>query len=127
VAARFTRDLLIVGGGPGAVGAITGFRKHHGCGDVVLVSSEATLPMLSKEFLRGDAGTEDLLVESPDFYTGVDVRLGTSVVALEPDTRLVTLDDGIEVQYSKRGTGRASNRRVRSASCPPVSPVAATL
>jgi 3-phenylpropionate/trans-cinnamate dioxygenase ferredoxin reductase subunit len=97
-------DLLVVGGGAGAVGAVTGFRKHHGRGGVLLASVEPTLPytrpMLSKDFLRGDADVADLPVEPADFFAGVELRLGTEVVALEPDRRIAVLASGDEVHYT---------------------------
>ncbi|HEY1489387.1 MAG TPA: FAD-dependent oxidoreductase [Micromonosporaceae bacterium] len=98
-------ELLLVGGGPGSIGAITGFRKHHGRGGVALVSSEPTLPytrpMLSKEFLRGDAEIRDLPIEAADFFADVDLRLGTDVVALDVERRIALLSDGSEIRYAK--------------------------
>ncbi|HEY2795107.1 MAG TPA: FAD-dependent oxidoreductase [Micromonosporaceae bacterium] len=96
-------DLLVVGGGPGAVGAIRGFRRHHGRGDVILASAEAILPytrpMLSKDYLRGDAQDTELPVEAADFYGGVELRLGNDVVALEPDRSTAVLISGEEITF----------------------------
>jgi 3-phenylpropionate/trans-cinnamate dioxygenase ferredoxin reductase component len=96
-------DLLVVGGGPGGVGAVRGFRKHHGRGGVVFVSAEHALPYtrpaLSKEFLRGDANAEDLPIEAPEFYGGVDLHLGATVIALDTSEHVATLGDGTEVHY----------------------------
>lgn len=97
-----TCDLLVVGGGAAASAAVRGFRARHD-GAVLLASAEHTLPYtrpaLSKDFLRGGTDTGDLPVEPTDWYAGVDLRLGTPVVALDPGARVAILGDGTRVSY----------------------------
>jgi len=98
---------LIIGGGhAGATAAIT-LRRLGATGSVLMVSQEQEYPYqrppLSKEFLRGQRQRDRLFLRRPDFYQqqGIQVRLGTRAVGLDPARRTVTLDSGQELTYQR--------------------------
>ncbi len=111
------REVVIAGGGLAAARAIESYRAAAGEGRVALVAEEATLPYhrpaLSKRYLRGET-TETPYVADEAFYRdhGVDVRLETRVVAVDPGARAVTLDEGSRLRYDKLllTTGAAPRR-----------------
>jgi NADPH-dependent 2,4-dienoyl-CoA reductase/sulfur reductase-like enzyme len=92
-----TCDLLIVGGGPAALAAARAYRESGGEGAVVLASDDThppyDRPPLSKDFLRGDTGLDELFMEPPEFYRdhGIDLRLRTTVEAIDPRAGLARL------------------------------------
>lgn len=73
--------------------------------EVVLLGQEDTLPYerpeLSKRYLTGELGVDELLVHPQAFYDeqGITLRLGQTAVGLDPDRRLVLLDSGEQVPY----------------------------
>lgn len=74
-------------------------REQGFSGRLVVVGAEELLPHdrppLSKEFLAGKVGAEELrLTDSADEPPNVDWRLGRTAVALAPAERAVELDDG---------------------------------
>jgi NADPH-dependent 2,4-dienoyl-CoA reductase/sulfur reductase-like enzyme len=83
-------DLLIVGGGPAALSAATGYRDAGGEGSVLLVSDEDVPPYfrppLSKDYLWEETAEEELALQSPSRYgeLAVSTRLGDGVVELDP-------------------------------------------
>lgn len=94
--------LLVVGGGAAGHSAVTAYRERGGTGPVLLVSDDDVAPYLrpplSKDYLRGEAGEQDLPL-APDGYDDVEVRTGTAVTALSPAGRRARLSDGDEVGY----------------------------
>ena len=97
--------LVVVGGGPAALGAVRAYREAGAGGDVVLVSADEPLPYnrppLSKDFLRGESEEEALPLEERGFHHDhdVEVRLGTRAQALDTGCRVVTLSDGETLSY----------------------------
>jgi 3-phenylpropionate/trans-cinnamate dioxygenase ferredoxin reductase subunit len=100
------RELVIVGGGLTAARAIRSYREAGGGGGISLVGEEEMLPYhrpaLSKRFLRGET-TEVPRVEDAGFYRDHDValELGVRVVAVDPGSSAITLDDGRRFQYQQ--------------------------
>ncbi len=100
-------DLLVIGGGPGGLAAVTAYRSAGGEGVVVLVTSEADAPYdrtsLSKAFLRGEDGQAALSLQPAAFYPeqSIDLRTGLSAVALDTDERIVGFDDGSSCRYRR--------------------------
>jgi NADPH-dependent 2,4-dienoyl-CoA reductase/sulfur reductase-like enzyme len=100
------RELVIVGGGLTAARAIRSYREAGGGGGISLVGEEEMLPYhrpaLSKRFLRGET-TEVPHVEDAGFYRDHDValELGVRVVAVDPGSSAITLDDGRRFQYQQ--------------------------
>lgn len=97
--------LLVVGGGPAGHSAAVAYREAGGTGPVRLVSGDARPPYerppLSKGFLRGDVDTDELALESADFYADHDIEVivSTHVTSLDPIRRSVTTDAGDEWSY----------------------------
>jgi 3-phenylpropionate/trans-cinnamate dioxygenase ferredoxin reductase subunit len=110
--------VVIVGGGLGAVRTAQALRDVGFDGPVSLVSEEAVLPYdrppLSKAFLLGMAGDEDVTLVSEDELDrlGVDVRLLARAVALDRTARRVRLEGGDEIAYDRLvvATGARPNR-----------------
>jgi 3-phenylpropionate/trans-cinnamate dioxygenase ferredoxin reductase component len=98
--------LVIAGGGLAAARAIKSYREADGEGRVTLVGEEPTLPYnrpaLSKKYLRGET-TETPYVEDETFYRDhdIDVLLGTRAVAVDSETRTVTLGDRSRLGYDQ--------------------------
>jgi 3-phenylpropionate/trans-cinnamate dioxygenase ferredoxin reductase component len=97
--------LVIVGGGPAGLATARAYRQTGGEAHVTILSSEMYAPYnrppLTKEYLRGEVSREDLPIESEDWYheNGVELKLGTIVVRLDRDDRLLEMDDGEELSY----------------------------
>lgn len=97
--------LLVVGGGPAALSAARAYREHGGEGPVWLVSDDDTQPYLrpplSKEYLRGESGEDDLPLADDAFWSEQDValRLGTMVTTLSATDRSAVLSDGTEITF----------------------------
>jgi NADPH-dependent 2,4-dienoyl-CoA reductase/sulfur reductase-like enzyme len=93
-------DVLLVGGGVAAARCARTLRRHGFDGTILLVSTEDlppyNRPPLSKELLREDIPSELVLAEPLSWYQrrAVDLLLGTTTVALDPDVRTVELADG---------------------------------
>lgn len=98
-----TVGLLVVGGGPAAHNAATAYREHGGQDAVLLVSNDTTAPYfrpsLSKEYLRDGSGEQDLPLAPDGYPDGIEVRLGTEVVELEPHERRARLADGSDIGF----------------------------
>jgi 3-phenylpropionate/trans-cinnamate dioxygenase ferredoxin reductase subunit len=76
-------------------------------GRVLLVGGEPDRPYerppLSKEYLRGEADREKVFVHDASFYSDNDVelRVGESVIDVDPDHRQLTLDTGERVTFDR--------------------------
>jgi len=96
----------IVGGGVAAAAAVDGIRAVDATGDIVLFTTEWAPPYqrppLSKEFLRGEAPLETVLMHPALWYlqNGVDVRVGVTVTAIDPAQHTLHID-GQPVRYDK--------------------------
>jgi 3-phenylpropionate/trans-cinnamate dioxygenase ferredoxin reductase subunit len=96
----------IVGGGVAAAAAVDGIRATDPKGDIVLFTTEWAPPYqrppLSKEFLRGEAPLESVLMHPALWYlqNGVDVRVGVTVTAIAPAQHALHVD-GEVVRYDK--------------------------
>jgi NADPH-dependent 2,4-dienoyl-CoA reductase/sulfur reductase-like enzyme len=100
-------DVLLVGGGVAAARCARTLRRHGFAGSILLVSDEETPPYnrppLSKELLREDLSSELVLAEPVSWYErrGVELALGTTVVALDPVLRSVELADGHRIRFGQ--------------------------
>jgi NADPH-dependent 2,4-dienoyl-CoA reductase/sulfur reductase-like enzyme len=71
--------LVVIGGGPAGHAAAAAYRSAGGGGRVVIISADEVPPYqrppLSKEFLRGESGEDDLPLESAEYYRDNDIEL----------------------------------------------------
>jgi 3-phenylpropionate/trans-cinnamate dioxygenase ferredoxin reductase component len=97
--------LVIVGGGPAGLATARAYRQTGGRARVTILTSEPYAPYnrppLTKEFLRGEAPSEELPLESDGWYgeNGVELGLSAVVTGLDRDKQTVELDDGKELSY----------------------------
>ncbi|MGH8932146.1 MAG: NAD(P)/FAD-dependent oxidoreductase, partial [Egibacteraceae bacterium] len=98
---------VIIGAGPAAAAAAGALRSSGFDGQVLLIGDEKAAPYerppLSKEYLLGKLGGEELAVRPPAWYEQyeVDLQLGTRVERVEERERAVVLSDGQRVRYDK--------------------------
>ena len=98
---------VIVGGSHAAVQLVISLRQNGWDGTITVVSDEPHLPYqrppLSKAFLSGDSGEEQLALRAPAAYEKLDVifKLGVSVTAIDTDNRRLSLDDGETLHFTK--------------------------
>ena len=101
------QTFVIVGAGFAGAKAAETLRDEGFDGRVVLIGAESERPYerppLSKEYLRGEAERETTYVHEAGFYTGRDIelRVGASVVALEPGSQEVVLAGAERVAYDR--------------------------
>jgi 3-phenylpropionate/trans-cinnamate dioxygenase ferredoxin reductase subunit len=99
------RTFAIVGASLAGATAAATLREEGFDGRIVLVGTEERLPYerpgLSKGFLRGEEGEDDLLVRPGSWYEehDVDLRLGLTAERLDPDARAIELSDGSSVPF----------------------------
>lgn len=96
---------LIIGGGLAGGRAVGGIRQVDEEGSVALVTQESHWPYerppLSKKYMRQDVGLDRVYVEDASYYdeNNVDVLTGLRADDLDPEERVVTLEDGRELRY----------------------------
>lgn len=90
---------VIVGNSVGCIGAVEAIRQVDDKSGIQVISEEA-YPAYSRpqiaNYLAGEVDVEQTLYRRRSFYRdyGVELLLGRSVVGVDPDQRLVRLDDG---------------------------------
>ena len=99
---------VLVGGGLASATAAETIRKYDLKGGIIIVGSEKHPPYhrppLSKEYLRGEASAEEvLLIQPEDWYAQNEVVLmtGTKAASANTKTKTVTLGSGDTVIYEK--------------------------
>lgn len=99
------QNVVIVGAGHGGVTVAALLRQHGYDGRITLVGDEAGWPYqrppLSKDYLKGVMGDDDLLIKPKDFYADqdIDVRFGGAATAIDPEARAVALEGGTSLPY----------------------------
>jgi len=97
--------VVIVGAGPAGLSAARGYRDAGGKAELVLVGAEPhhpyERPPLSKDYLRGEHGRDELFMEPAGRYRelGIDLRLGCAVAELDPAARRVVTEKGEELRF----------------------------
>jgi phthalate 3,4-dioxygenase ferredoxin reductase subunit len=97
--------VVIVGSSVGGVRAARALRTEGYQGSITLVGEEPELPYdrppLSKQVLTGAWSAEraGLLTAQAAADAGIELRLGASALALDPEARLVRLADGESLPY----------------------------
>ena len=100
-----TDNIVIAGAGHAAGQIVASLRQLKFAGKIVLVGDEPWLPYqrppLSKKFLAGDISVERLFVKPPGFYDDpqIELRLETTITAIDRDDRQLRLDDGESIAY----------------------------
>lgn len=115
---RPSSTFLIIGGGLAAAKAAEALRDADFGGRIVLLCAEEHLPYerppLSKEFLAGKKTLPDFTVHPASWYRDhhVEVQLGTSVSAVDPNSHTAILPDGSSLHYDKLllATGSSARR-----------------
>ncbi|MFI5693263.1 NAD(P)/FAD-dependent oxidoreductase [Kribbella sp. NPDC051586] len=115
-------QIVIVGASLAGATAAEALRTEGWTGAVLLIGSEQSLPYerppLSKDVLLAKKGTDSAQLHDQQWYDDnkIDLRLGTTVTAIDPSAHTVTLDDDSQVSYSKLLI--ATGSRVRTLDVP---------
>ena len=97
--------VLIIGAGHAGGSAAALLRQYGFDGEIVLAGEEAAAPYqrppLSKAWLKGEAGLEDLLLRPESFYVeqDIDLRTGVTATAIDAAAKAVTFADGTVEPY----------------------------
>ena len=100
-------DVLLVGGGVGAVRCARTLRRQKFDGSILLIGDEPAIPYnrppLSKELLRDDLPDDLVAAEPASWYErrGIELRTATAVEAIDPPGRRARLTDGTVVRYER--------------------------
>ncbi|GAB3581606.1 FAD-dependent oxidoreductase [Calidifontibacter terrae] len=98
---------MVVGGGLAGAKTVEALREKGYDGALTLIAGENELPYerppMSKGYLAGDDAFDDAVVHSQAWYAehDVDLRIGTTVTAIDRTAHTVTLDKGEPLAYDK--------------------------
>jgi NADPH-dependent 2,4-dienoyl-CoA reductase/sulfur reductase-like enzyme/nitrite reductase/ring-hydroxylating ferredoxin subunit len=104
-AADTPRSIVIVGGGAAGFAAADALRREGYDGGIVLLSEDTAAPVdrpnLSKDYLAGTAPEEWVPLRTDDWYAqqGIELRLATTVAAIDTNAHEVELAGGGRVGY----------------------------
>ena len=104
-AAGLPASVVVVGGGAAGQAAVEILRREGYPNPVTLLSADPSPPCdrpnLSKDYLAGTAQEDWIPLRPPEFYAehGIDLKLNTRVVAIDPAAHTVSLSDGSQVSY----------------------------
>jgi 3-phenylpropionate/trans-cinnamate dioxygenase ferredoxin reductase subunit len=99
--------ITVIGGGLAGANAVAAARDSGFDGRIVLLGSEAHAPYerpgLSKAYLRSEIAGAELEVHDAAFYADndIDLRTGTTAVAIDRDAREVVTDRDERVGYTR--------------------------
>ncbi|MXP62991.1 pyridine nucleotide-disulfide oxidoreductase [Roseomonas sp. M0104] len=99
--------ILILGGGAAGLAAAERLRREGYAGSLTLLSDDADppydRPSLSKDFLSGEAGEQDLPLFPERFYAdqGIALRLGAAVTRIDATARQVQLEGGESLPFDR--------------------------
>ncbi|MFD0363952.1 NAD(P)/FAD-dependent oxidoreductase [Nocardia sp. GCM10030253] len=111
------RRFVIVGGGLAAAKLAEALRDNDFDGAVTVIGAEEHLPYerppLSKEHLAGKKSLADFTTDPAPWYRDhhIDLRLGTTVTAIDPVAKTVTLPDDSTLSYTKLALATGSTPR----------------
>src|SRR5260370_1013058 len=117
---RNEQGMVIVGASLAGARAAEALRAEGYGGPLVLIGAEDEIPYerppLSKDYLMGKHGRDKIYVRPREWYSehDVDLRLGTTVTAVEAAAHKIVLEGGDQLGYEKLllATG-SSPRRLR--------------
>jgi 3-phenylpropionate/trans-cinnamate dioxygenase ferredoxin reductase subunit len=98
-------DIVIVGAGHAGAQAAIQLRQLGFAGSTALIGAEAEPPYerppLSKEYLAGEKEFERMLARPSSFWAerGIELILGTTVIAVEPEAKVLVAQDGRRFGY----------------------------
>lgn len=97
---------VIVGASHAGAQLAANLRREGWSGEVVLIGDEGGLPYhrppLSKGYLAGKNGLDDLLIRGADFYTKQNIQLTNATVeAIHRTAKHVSLNTGDTLAYTK--------------------------
>jgi NADPH-dependent 2,4-dienoyl-CoA reductase/sulfur reductase-like enzyme/nitrite reductase/ring-hydroxylating ferredoxin subunit len=98
-------SVVIIGAGAAGNAAAEMLRREGYDGPITLIGADEFLPYdrpnLSKDYLAGSAPEEWIPLRSADFYREqkIDTITNTSVTAIDPETKQLTLSDGRSLAY----------------------------
>jgi NADPH-dependent 2,4-dienoyl-CoA reductase/sulfur reductase-like enzyme/nitrite reductase/ring-hydroxylating ferredoxin subunit len=99
--------IVIVGGGAAGFAAAEMLRREGFVGVITLLSDDAAAPVdrpnLSKDYLAGQAPEDWMPLRPHEFYpeAGIDLRLNTPVVSIDPKGHCVRLANGQAVPFDR--------------------------
>src|SRR5205814_7099852 len=99
------RSVVIVGAGAAGNACAEELRRQGYGGPITMIGGEGALPVdrpnLSKDYLAGTAPEEWIALRSADFYREqkIGALTNTSVTAVDPKAKQVTLSDGRSLSY----------------------------
>jgi 3-phenylpropionate/trans-cinnamate dioxygenase ferredoxin reductase subunit len=102
-----TRTFVIAGASLAGAKAAETLRAEGFDGRIVLVGAEDERPYerppLSKDHLRGETARDAIDVHPPGYYAehDIELRLGRTVVGLDPSAHEVSIDDGERLRYDR--------------------------
>lgn len=100
-------DVVIVGAGHGGAQAAVALRQNKFEGSILMIGRDSEPPYerppLSKEYLAREKEFERLYIRPPHFWgeKGVELRLGSMVVKVDPQAHSLTLANGDTIEYGK--------------------------
>jgi apoptosis-inducing factor 3 len=98
-------SVVIIGAGAAGGAAAEMLRREGYDGPVTLIGADESLPYdrpnLSKDYLAGNAPEEWIPLRPPEFYRDqkIDALTNTTVTAIDPKGKQVTLSDGRSLGY----------------------------
>ncbi|HEX8467358.1 MAG TPA: FAD-dependent oxidoreductase [Allosphingosinicella sp.] len=99
-------DIVIVGAGHAGAQAAIQLRQLGFAGSIALIGAEAEPPYerppLSKEYLAGEKDFERMLARPEAFWAerGIELVLGTDIVAVDPEAKALTARGGGRFGYA---------------------------
>lgn len=97
--------VVVVGGGPAGLSAARAYRDSGGTGHITLLAAEQhppyRRPPLTKEYLRGELGRDELPIQPATWYqqNGVEFRPATPAAYLDAGRGVVGVEGGGEIPY----------------------------
>ncbi|WP_426237051.1 NAD(P)/FAD-dependent oxidoreductase [Pararhizobium sp. DWP1-1-3] len=117
-----TGRLVVVGGGQAAFALVAKLRALKDERPITIVAAEASHPYqrppLSKKYLLREMDLDRLLYRPESWYAehAIDIRLSTSVTAIDRSSKTVTLSDGSTLEYDVLALATGSTPRKLPAS-----------
>ncbi|CAN7226671.1 FAD-dependent oxidoreductase [Rhizobium sp. LjRoot98] len=117
-----TGRLVVVGGGQAAFALVAKLRALKDERPITIVAAEASHPYqrppLSKKYLLREMDLDRLLYRPESWYAehNIDIRLSTSVTAIDRPAKTVTLSDGSMLDYDVLALATGSTPRKLPAS-----------